>query len=89
MSGDSLRPAFARFYSRSRQLDESLEVIRGRSFLSAGVPDLFPGLVGFPLVAVIEELDAPKVLFMPRRILRRQRLTFLGDMAEAVPRRVT
>ena len=53
------------------------------------VPGLLPSLVGFPVVAVIEELDAPKELFVPRGVVACQWLASLGDVAEAMPCGVT
>ena len=85
MTGNSFGPSFPRLYPSRGQLDETLEVIRCWSLLSAGVPDLFPRFMGLPVIAVVEKLDAPQVLFVPNGIFRREGLTLLGDLTEAVP----
>src|SRR5687767_12760251 len=88
MLGDSFHPAFPRFHPRCRQLDQPLEIVRCCPSTATGVPDLLPDFMGFPVVAVVEKLNAPQVCLVAIRIVRRQRLARLWSLTKAMPRRV-
>lgn len=88
VAGDSLRTALPRFHPSRGQFDQPLQIVRRHSLATAGMPDLFPRFMSFPVVAMIEQLNAPEVLFVLHGILGCQRLAGLDGNSKAVPSRI-
>ena len=54
-------PALANLHASGRELDESLEQIRGRSTATVRMPERFPAFVGLPVVSRVEQRDSLQV----------------------------
>src|SRR5271157_879726 len=54
-------PALADLHPSGRELDESLEQLRGRSPAAVRMPERFPAFVGLPIVSRVEERDSLQV----------------------------
>lgn len=61
VSRNTGRPAFARFDERGCQLDQPFEEFRRLSASSQGQPNRLPAFMRFPIIAVVEQVDAEQI----------------------------
>lgn len=60
VSTNTSRPSLPDFHTRRGQLDQPLENTRNRPSSAVCMPEGFPGLVGLPVIARVEQLNTPK-----------------------------
>lgn len=84
VSPHARRHGFELFDASDGKLDQGFdEVCRGATF-AGGVPHDFPGLVSFPVVTVVEEVDAAKIGSAGAPVFRFEGCERRGAMAETV-----
>jgi hypothetical protein len=62
VSANSTRPALEYLHSHSGQLDQCSQDVSNGAASAVRVPERFPCLVSFPVVASVEQLNASQVL---------------------------